>query len=296
MRLMNFLHRRVPVDSLCLYRAALGLVIFIESLGWLIHSRELVSNWGFHVPNLAWLPVPSPFLADLLCLTLVIGSLMVMVGLFTRFAIALTWSCWSYIYAIDSINEKAAQTIVMVVLLFLFFSACGNRFSLDNHLRKRRGLPEYDGEMSIFILRMLRFEFANIYFFSGLAKMTYPEWVNGTTFARVLNSRWATPLGIWLSSLQLNLPARIGGLGTVLFELSEGFLLQIPGTRYYAIVLGVLFHTGIQATLFIGTLGSHFIIALLLLFPEPEFVADLVKKWSASLEASSLSSKKASRN
>jgi uncharacterized membrane protein YphA (DoxX/SURF4 family) len=253
-------------------------VLFLESCVWALNSRELFSTDGFHVANWSWVPVPAPPVALTMSLTLVLSSLMLALGLWTRFALILTLFLWSYFYGLDTINEKAAQTISIICMSILLFSACDNRLSLDNFLRRRRGLPQKPAQTSVFFLRLLQIEFAQIYFFSGISKMSNPDWVNGNAFYYILNSRWATDLGIFLSANHPDLVARIGGLGTILFELFQGLFLFIPPLRPVAIAMGVMFHTGIQLTLWIGTLGAHFILALVILFPEPESWAWLISK------------------
>jgi uncharacterized membrane protein YphA (DoxX/SURF4 family) len=281
-QLNKFLHREAPVHGICLYRLLVGTLVFLESASWLPYTRELFSNQGFHVANLDWMPAPPPALAFLLCLAMTLAGLCVALGLFTRPAIAVTLALWSYFYSLDSINEKAAQTIVIIVLTILFFSRCGDRLSLDDARAARRG-KRAKGTSSIFFQRLLQVEFAQIYFFSGVAKMTNPEWVSGTTFYWILNGRWATPLGTFLSAQDLNIVARAGGLGTILFELFMGFLLLTPFTRPVAIAMGLGFHVGIQLTLWIGTLGCHFISALLAVMPEPETIQARTEQLSAFL-------------
>jgi len=278
MRILNAFHREVPVQALCLYRALLGTVLFCETLSWLPHTTELFSSMGFHIPNLPGTPEPFPALALFLGIALVLGALAVALGFFARVAAALLLFLLTYVYCLDSLNEKTAQTISILALAILVFTPCGARFSLDHWLRKRAGKGELPEMTSIFAQRLLQIEFAQIYFFSGIAKMTNPEWVNGSVFYRVLNGRLATPVGIYLSSLDPDLLARAGGLGTILFELFQGLFLFLPFVRPFAIGAGLLFHTGIQSTLLIGSLGAHFVIALLLLFPEPETVKRIVAK------------------
>lgn len=272
MRILNAFHREVPVQALCLYRALLGSVLFVESLSWLPHTTELFSNAGFHLPNIAGTPAPPPALALFLGIAITLSALGVALGMFTRAALALSLLLLTWVYCIDSLNEKTAQTISIIALSVLLFTPCNARYSLDHWLRRRAGKPEEPGVTSIFAQRLLQIEFAQIYFFSGIAKMTNPEWVNGSVFYRVLNGRLATPLGIYISSFDPNLLARAGGLGTILFELFQGLFLFLPFMRPIAIGMGLLFHAGIQSTLLIGSLGAHFVIALLILFPEPESV------------------------
>lgn len=272
--LNRLLHRDVPLDALGAYRAAFGFTLFAEACSWLPHAAELFSYEGFHIPQLAGMPAPPPGLALLLVLALCASSLSFCLGLFTRASGMATLLLWTYLWCLDSLTEKAAHTIAMVVLAVLLLAPCANRFSLDRLRRLRRGLPDLPGTGTLYWQQLLRLQFAQVYFFSGVAKMMNPEWVNGGVFYNVMNGRLATPLGIFVSEVDSYLFARAGGLFTILFELSVGFLLLVPATRPFAIAAAVCFHLGIQASLQIGSLGAHFVLALLLLMPSPEGARD----------------------
>jgi hypothetical protein len=84
---------------------------------------------------------------------------------------------------------------------------------------------------------------------------------------RVLHSRWATELGVWLSGALPAWAASVLAWGTIFYELAAAPFLLWPRTRRVAIVAGLFFHLGVQATLAVGSLGPHFVLALLLLFP-----------------------------
>lgn len=268
---MSFLHRRIPVDALCIYRMGFGLLLFLEACTWLPHARELFSSEGFHVSE--WQAIhPSPALATAACLALAIASLSLCVGLFTRWANAVVAVLWTFLVAQDRINEKAIDTIVIVVLVLLLFTPCGARYSVD---ALRTG--ERPAMTSAFVHRLLQLEFAQVYFFCGIAKMMNPEWVDGSVFYQVFSGRWATGLGLWVSGWIPPVAARLGGLSTILYELLAGFLLFQRSFRPWVIAAGVLFHLGIQCSLSVGFLGWHFILALVTLFPRPEAVRDAAR-------------------
>lgn len=269
-RVSHHLHREAPVHALCFYRAAFGLILLLEALAWLPHTTELFSSEGFHVPQLAGMPAPPPGLAFVITLLLCVCAALLTAGLFTRAAAALTLFFWLYLWTLDSLTEKAAHTLAAVVLTVLFFSPCMYRFSLDRVLRRRRGQADFPESASMFCQRLLQLQFAQMYFFCGVSKMINPDWVNGNVTYRVMNGRLATPFGVLLSRLDSYFFARAAGLGTILFELFEGFLLFLPYSRPIAMAAALGFHLGIQSTLYVGSLGAHFMLAVLVLFPRPE--------------------------
>jgi hypothetical protein len=210
----------------------------------------------------------------MLCVGLLIAAGCLTIGYRTKPAILATLTIWGYFYAVDSINEKAIHSIAMVLLVLLAFAPCNRRYSVD----ALRATPEWrgDGQACSFVLRLLQLEFAQVYFFAGVAKMMNPEWVNGTVTARLLNGRWATETAHWVSVGLPDILPRAQALVTILFETMAGFLLFVPWARPWVIGLGLCFHLAIQVLFHVGFLGIHFMLALLVLFPEPEKVASFV--------------------
>ena len=272
----SFWHGQRPVEPLCLYRAGFGTLLCLESMYRLPYITELFSSEGFHAPLLA-VPAPPPALAVAIALTLVVTTACIALGFLTRTAIVVTAILWGYFYAIDGINERAVHSIVLVVMTILLFSPCQARLSVDAHRARARGGPSRR-EVCAFTTRLLQLEFAHIYFFSGIAKMMNPEWVNGTVTSRLFNSRWATELAQSLAGSVPDELLRLGGLGTILFEVTAGFLLFVPWAYPWIIGLGIAFHSTIQLLYHVGTLGLHFMWALLILFPEPDTVVRTLRR------------------
>jgi uncharacterized membrane protein YphA (DoxX/SURF4 family) len=273
----DLLHRPVPVEPLCLYRAGFGLLIFLEAATWLPHTRELFSNEGFHLPM--WqLDHPSPPLAAAACVTLVVAALCLALGFFTRWANAFVLVFWTLLYAQDRIDTKAIHSIIVVILAILLFTPSGAAFSIDARRAARWGDGVPRTTTCALGQRLIQLEVAQVYFFCGVTKMTNPEWVDGSVFYRVFDSRWASDLGIWVSGWLPPRAARAGGLLTILYELLAPFLLFQRSLRPFVIVAGIAFHLGIQSVLSIGSLGAHFLLALVILFPDPEGVRDLARR------------------
>jgi hypothetical protein len=266
-RLERALHREIPVEPIAIYRAGVGLLIFLEACTWLGHTRELFSSDGFRLPCVALpaLPVQG---ALVLSAALVVAALTLTLGLFTRGANACVLVLFAFLVEEDGIDRKAIHSILVVVLALLLFTPSGAALSLDA-LRRRSPATR---TCRAFVYRLIQLEFAQVYFFAGLTKMTNASWVSGDVLFHAFSGRWATPLGIWISGWLSPLGARAGALGTILYEIFAPVLLFVPYVRPWVITAGVLFHLGIQSSLSIGFLGPHFLLALLVLFPEPDAV------------------------
>jgi hypothetical protein len=273
-----------PPHRLAVFRAGFGALVAIEA-GWRVpYSRELFSSEGFHIGYLAHL-APPPALALMLSVGLVAAAANVAIGSYTRPSLVVMLALWGFLYAIDQVNEKAISTIVLVVGTVLLFSQCAETFSLDARRRASRGQP-LRTEVSVFPVRLLQLEVANIYFFAGVVKLVNPEWVNGTVLYRVLASRWASEAGVWVSGWLPPLAVRAGGLGTILYELLAGFLLFSPWARRWVLLIGAVFHLSIQLLLEVESLGFHFLWMLGALFATEEApVAAWLRRWLARVDS-----------
>jgi hypothetical protein len=252
--------------------------MLVEAVYFIPYSKELFSNRGFHLGPYAHL-APSPPVATLLCVLLALTLVGVTAGFLTRFSIAVALGIRYFLYQIDHINEKAIYTICLIVLAVLLFSPCGYRYSVDAWLRRKKGKEPYPHEASIFTLRLLQLQFAQVYFFAGLVKLTAPDWVSGKVMENTLTSRWATDLGIWVSGWMPRIGFLIGAWGTIGYELTAPFLLFWKRARPWVIAYGVAFHLSIDLITSIGSLGLHFMWALLVLFPEPQTLRNALENW-----------------
>lgn len=261
-----------PLQPLAVYRMLFCGIVCAEALYWFPYSEELFSTEGFHIPYSFFAALMSPFEAKVFCGLLILSSLFACIGYFTRLNLCITLLCYAMLHSVDSINEKAVETIVMVILVVLIFSPCGSVLSLDvaagRVVRRERGC--------IFSQRLLQWEFAQIYFFCGVTKLMVPEWPNGKVFLDSLTGRWASDFGVWVSSWLPEWATRLGGFGTVIFELQIGPLLLARGSRWLAVPLALIFHMGIEATLAIGSLGMQFMAADIILFFNPERSAKVI--------------------
>ena len=270
----EFLHGKELPNRLGLYRFLLGIILFFETLSQLPFTRELYSDQGFHLGFFSEL-APPLWLAWTLVITLLIANLGMIFGSGSRAVISVILLLRTFLYSLDQINEKTASTLAIVVLAILVYAPSHNKFSLF-----KSNMTD-DQLHCVFPLRLLQFQFVQVYFFSAVVKITQPDWPSGAVLYRAFSSRWATEFGYWVGA---NLPYilfRAAGIGTVIFEILAPFLLFWEKGRKYVITIGVLFHVGTSLTLYVGALSAHFVIALLVLFPSDAYLNE-VSNWIRS--------------
>lgn len=260
----DFWHGPAPAARLGLYRLLFGLLIFAEVLTWLPDTRELFSNAAFHVPAGRWAPSPGAALA--LCLCLATSSLFLAIGLRTKTFLFCTLLFWHALVSIDTTNERAIHSVAQVIMAILLFSRCDQAYSLDAWLGPEREFPLPAPSCS-FPLRLLQLEVAQIYFFSGVNKAATGGWLDGSTLAAILNSRWSTNAGLALQAALPDWAFPALGTSTLAFELLAPFLL-FTRARPWAVAAALSFHLGIQLCLYVGSLGLHFILAVCVLFTD----------------------------
>ena len=283
--LRAYWHGPIPSDGLCVFRVLFGLTVSGEAMIWLRHAPELFSTQGFQVPR--WFETAlSPAAATGLCALLVLSTLCVAVGFQTRAAIYVTLCIQLYLYGVDTLNEKAVFSIILFVLFVLLFSDCSQQFSVDAYLNRKKQRQHDSRLICAFPLRLLQLHFVQIYFFAGVVKMMSPTWSSGYALLGILDDRWASPFGVWLTKVLPVTFFRMATLGTVLFELFIGVFLLLPQTRHAAILVAIAFHLGIQTTMTIESLGIHFLLALMFLFPDQERLAGVIRRWSLATRAS----------
>ena len=264
-KFMEFLSKPVDFRPMGLYRIGMGLIIGALLVRYAPHYLELFSDGGFHLGPWDWLaPPPSVCLA--LIFALGISTFLMTVGLFTRLATATTLIVFTFLYGLDTINEKALSSIIIVNLSIGLFSPWGESFSVSNWNtpQMKSGPTNYFGNP--LCIRLWQVELLQMYFFAGVMKTHYESWFSGKVLKHIFMGRWASDTGLWLSKTLPDAIYPFLTLGTIIGELLLPFLLLWPKTRLLAAIVGIMFHLSIETTLRVEWLGVHSILCLLLFF------------------------------
>jgi hypothetical protein len=244
-------NRRVPGDGLAFARAALGVLLFIETARYVVHgwvSRYYVEpTFLFPYPGFEWVPrLPRGGLYAVI-VALAGAALVLVTGRFARVAAATLLVGFAYLFLLDQTNYLNHLYLILLVTL---------HFALA---------PPGDGETRAGVLFGFRFLVAIPYVFGAVAKIE-PDWLSGL------------PLQIWLGDHawlgpRLDATSR-AALAQALAWLGFAFdLLIVPGlvwrrTRAAAFALAVLFHLT-NAFLFRIGIFPPVMIALSTLFFDP---------------------------
>ncbi|MEQ1761261.1 MAG: HTTM domain-containing protein [Vicinamibacterales bacterium] len=184
----------------------------------------------------------------------------------------------------NSLPLSGAHPTLQSMLFCLMWADTGASWSVDAWLERRRktgvpaepqAAPEPEA-VSIAPLRLLRYQIALIYLVTGLWKLGNPSWRDGSAVHYVLNTNVFHRFAGLLSP-NLEWLAELGTYTTLAWELGFAFLLLWRPTRWLVLVLGVLMHLGIFATIEVGPF--HFVmLAAYPAFLEPAFVARLFSR------------------
>lgn len=272
------------VDSprtLALFRVAVGgVVLYMHSLYSAARGVAEMDPAVWTVPiGLEWarvVPV-SPALVDAAYVVLVLSAISGLVGFRARTAFAISTAAQLYAWGIAELAGNVFHYHHLVWFsALLAASPCGDAWSVDAWLRKRRGLAVPPAAAVYGIpIRAAWILIACLYFFPGVHKLATSglAWIFSDNLKLHLWAKWAQMDGFeplvridradWL--------VQAGAFATVLFELSFPFLVVFRRTRLVAVMAAFGFH---QATSYFMNL--HF-PALWLCFPV--FFGGIVSWW-----------------
>jgi hypothetical protein len=155
---------------------------------------------------------------------------------------------WNYL------PHSGAYVAVQTILFCLIWADCGSVWSLDAWLERRRGIANEPLPYPIAPLQMIRLQVGLIYFSTGLRKLYSEHWRDGSAVHYVLNStiyrRFPHAVPVSLDPFLTVLTYAI-----LIWELVFLFALAYGPTRRAVLVVGVLMHLGMFATIEIGPFG-----------------------------------------
>ncbi len=232
------LERPVDASSLGVFRVLFGVVALIGALrffanGWIdrffVQPTYFFQYWGFE-----WVqPLSEPAMYAAFGV-LVISALLITVGLFYRFAIAIYFVVFTYVELIDVTNYLNHYYLVSLLAFWMCFMPLGRVHGMDARLRGAlTRLPRW-------MLGSLQLQVACVYVFAALAKVS-GDWLLA-----------AQPLDLWLSARADAFPVSwIAGIDWApiamswagfLFDLTIVFWLSWRRTRAVAYAVLLAFH------------------------------------------------------
>ena len=203
------------------------------------------------------------------CLTLLFALFMT-VGFFTR------TSCVLLFFFLLSLNNHCPFTIhagdnyARLVVLFMCFSNSGAVLSVDAFLKKREFR---DVLIEPLCMRMIQVQFCFIYLVNWLYKLSGPAWNEGSAvyYATRLLQYFRFDYPWFMDNM---MASKVLSWSTLVIEFSLIFLLWPKKTKYYMIVLGVLFHLSLDAFFNLGVFEWFFVVTFVL-FVEPHVLINM---------------------
>jgi hypothetical protein len=195
-------------------------------------------------------------------------AILMTLGVFTRVVSVALFLCLTSIDQRNLLLLHGGDTFLRVSGFFLMFAPAGAAFSIDRLVRLRRGLEDEGIEPRVlWAQRMIQIELALMYFASFWWKMKGHSWLDGTALIYVLRLRTIArfPVPHWI---QTPFILKLGAWYTLVLEFSLGVLIWFRQFRYPILLLGILFHLGIDYALNLP-LFSWDVLSAYVLFVEP---------------------------
>ena len=230
-------------------------------------------SWSY----LWWFEDSPPALWTVHIAALVVFALLT-VGLFSRVVSVLALvAALAYVGRVPGALFGLDQINVMLAM-YLAVGPCGDAFSLDRWLKRRRAggpLPIRSSWSANLAIRLIQVHLCIIYWFAGTAKLTGPAWWDGTALWMALGNMEYQSLDMtWLADWprSINLMTHV----TVYWEILYCALIWPRLTRPVMLLLAIPLHMGIAICLGMVTFGLVMLIANLAFVP-PEFVRSVAR-------------------
>ncbi|MFT4601571.1 MAG: hypothetical protein ACI857_001752 [Arenicella sp.] len=265
--LRDSLHSQVSAAPLTVYRICFGLLMLFSTVrfiskGW-VTTLYVEPDFHFSYYGFEWLPYPSEIGIWILFSGLIIGSILITLGLFYRYASIGFFICFTYIELLDKANYLNHYYFVTLISFLLIFISANRQFSLDNKF----GFIKSSDKCSLWEIRILQFQIAVVYIFAGIAK---------------IESDWlleAQPLKYWLHTanhwpvfgdfLKQDWVAYAFSWFGCFYDLLIVLFLIIPKTRKTAYFFVLIFHLTTWLLFPIGVFPWVMMVGTLIFFAPP---------------------------
>lgn len=200
---------------------------------------------------------------------LVIALFLLMFGIGGRYLMWLAWIINTGFLQRNGAVNFGADIIGNLFLFYMVFTQSCERLSILN-LFKRNLRHEKSDMISSMMIRMMQVQICVIYAYTGLEKLKGGSWWDGTALWTVLANPQMTTFDF---TFMRHFPWIIPVIGyiTILFEVYFPVMVVWNKTRYYCLVLGVMFHIGIGVTMGLMPFATV-MLSTYFLFMEPSYL------------------------
>ncbi len=240
---------------------ALDLMSFLGPHSWIPPDVARQTSQGPFVWSHLWY-TSSPALLWLMHGLALLVFLLLMLGLATRYVSIAAWLlAVSYCHRLNGALFGLDQVNVMLSM-YLMVGRCGDVYSLDAWLRRRRAdqAPLAPAVSTNLAIRLLQLHLCIIYLFGGIGKLRGQSWWIGDAFwFSIANYEYQSFDMTWLVHYPwlMSLASHV----TVFWETFYCALVWPRLTRPIVLLLAVFVHGGIILFLGMPTFGSAMLIA-----------------------------------
>lgn len=263
-------------------RIGLGLVLLYDAAMHWPYVVELYSSDGMPMPLLpGTFFEPHAFSAGVcvvLYSILLFALTAVVAGWQTRVSLLIAFVLTAMLGLLDPPGTFKKYSVIALHLLFLL--ACSRPAALASVDAWVNREPNRLVRLTpAWPRRLMQVLISSVYLGAVITKIRLPDFGSGDLLMfSLLDERWGGNwLGMWLATQPRLL--MFVSYGTVILELAGALLLWIPATRFPMLLVMMLFHVSIAATLHVGIFSPTMIVALLA-FSEPRD-AETLKRFAA---------------
>lgn len=201
-------------------------------------------------------------------------AFLVMIGFCTRLSTAILFLCYLSLCNHAPIILMAGDNFARLIALFLCFSPCGERLSVDALIKKEHGSCKYLPTAQ----RMIQVQLCIIYLVNVLYKFAGLKWRDGSAVYYATHILDYTKVAI-PAFLDVPIVSIVLTFLTLILETLFVFLLWASNKklRYGMIISACVFHLGLDYSFSLGVFEWYF-IASLILFVDPEDLEKLLSQ------------------
>lgn len=279
---LNYINREVPVLGLSIYRLILGCILIWEVI--YFYRIDFIQNFIFgpsFLFNYDFLPLKplSRTTMEWLIHGMLLASILIAIGRFTKWALAFMGISMAYLLLLDKGIYNNHLYLISLICFLLCFTDSERALSLGR-MNKAASVP-------IWQYFLIQGQLAIVFVFGGIAKIN-PYWLNFHPVRELLEIR-ASESGLdFIRSMVVEYIIMLGGIG---FDILIPFLLWYRKTRTVAIILALFFNIS-NAWIFKDiNIFPFFMISSLILFVNQENLYRLIYKSEFKLKVNKNQSK-----